>query len=162
MRFLVLLLLFPLLIACNSPKSPVKPMTDNTKTERKMKQQQVFDALTRLCRRHNSDAFVIFADAKSEKYVQFAGDRGKLILDLPSQTLNTSEMDRAKSYFEKLGENLKEDKLYTEPGGIPAGTMHKFSMELGNDVERATSITIDAFFTIYQFPPEFELKISEN
>ena len=137
-------------------------MANNTKTEQRVKKQQVFDALARLCSRHNRDAFVIFGDAKSQKYVQFAGESGRLVLDLPSMTLDQQEMDRAKEYFGALGERLKDDQLFSEPGGKPAGTMQKFSMELGNDIEKATSITIEVFSAIYQFPPDFELEITEN
>src|SRR5262245_41738761 len=59
----------------------------------------ISSALAALRARTNDDAFVIFEDARSRKFVQFAGGvNHPLLLDLPIVGLHPSEVARAAEF----------------------------------------------------------------
>lgn len=128
-------------------------------------QSRIVDALSALLQRRNKDAFVIFEEKRSGKYVQFAGSANEdLLLDLPSQTLTEEEMKRAEVLFRGLGIPGPETyEMYTDESmETVAGTQTSFHMGLGRDVVRAAEVTLAIFERVYQFPPDFPLALDEN
>jgi hypothetical protein len=106
---------------------------------------------------------VIFEEKHTQKFVQFAGSaRQDLFLDLPAQTLDQADVQRAESYFRGLGVRAEEYDVYDAPGGKVAGRQRSFQKALGRDVEVATNIATQIFERLYQFPAEFELVVTEN
>lgn len=125
--------------------------------------QLVADELSALLRRTNADAFVIIEEARSGKFVQFAGRAGDpLWLDLPSQTLSEAEFERAVRYFRLHGQESQEYDLLDEPGGVPVNRQVSFQMSLGDDVQRAAQITLEIFLQVFQFPKDIVLRIERN
>ncbi len=128
-------------------------------------QSRITDALSSLLQRRNGDAFVIFEEKRSRKFVQFAGSvHDELLLDLPCQTLSPAEIERAKSLFETLGYSGPETyPLYTDPSmRTVAGIQTTFQMELGHDVEQAAKITLAIFENVYGYSSDFQLVIEEG
>jgi len=126
---------------------------------------EIAQALTRLLQRSNEDAFAIFAESRSQKFVQFAGGASSpLFLDLPSQTLSAQEMERATALFRDLGAGGAEEyEVYTDKTKKKvAGKQISFNLDLGQEVERAAQITLAIFRQVYQFPIYFQLVIAEN
>ena len=70
----------------------------------------VHGALISLLKRP-AEAFVIFEEPKSGKFVQFAGSiEEPLLLDLPIQTLSPAEIEKAKTIFGEMGYSGPEIK----------------------------------------------------
>lgn len=96
----------------------------------------------------NDGGFVTFNERTSGKFVQFAMTPEKgLLLDLPAQTLDAGELERANVMFKRLGVQLESSV---------------FNLGLERDVDRATAFTRQIFTEIYRFGPELELIISED
>lgn len=86
--------------------------------------QLIADELSALLERSNEDAFVIFEDAETGKFVQFAG---------------------------RVGDPL-----------VPVGQQASFQMNLGDDVQRATQITMAIFEKVFQSSDVSPLRIKRN
>jgi len=126
---------------------------------------RIADALSALLHRTPGDAFVIFEEKGSGKFVQFARSPTEpLYLDLPAQTLSEEEMKRAKVLFAELGvSGPKEYEVYTDPTMREVtGTQISFNMDFGQDFQRATEVTLAIFERVYKFPPDFQLVLKEN
>lgn len=131
--------------------------TDNLK--------KITNALSSLIQRNNENAFVIFEEKTTKKYVQFAGSANEdLLLDLPFQTLSPVEVDNAKLLFEELGKSKPEKyALYTDKSlEIITGVQTSFQINFGRNVEQATKITLAIFERVYGFSSDFQLNIEEN
>lgn len=128
-----------------------------------MHKDTIESALARLTDRKNEDAFVIFEEKSSGKFVQFSrtADQG-LFLDLPSQTLNAAEMERATEYFLQQGVRIEEFDLFDGPGGKRVGSQCSFQKDFGQDIRAAADVVSEVFRRVFQFPAEFELVITEN
>ena len=126
---------------------------------------EIAQALNRMLERTNEDAFVIFEERTNRKFVQFAGSVGSpLCLDLPSQTLNAEEMQRATALFSSFGVASPETHpTYTDAAKkIAAGQQVSFNLNLGKDVQLAAQITLAIFQQVYHYPTDFQLVIAEN
>jgi hypothetical protein len=125
---------------------------------------RIKEALAALLRRDNPDAFVIFEEKRSRKFVQFAGSANeeRLLLDLPSQILDAGESQRAEEYFQQLGVRAEEYDVFDRPGGKAVGRRRNFLKDFGKDVEAATRVTQEVFERVYQLPPDFDLVVEEN
>jgi hypothetical protein len=120
-------------------------------------------ALAALLRRRNRDAFVIFEEKPSGKFVQFARAlRQELLLDLPLQTLDVGEQARAAALFLGLGVQETEDAMLDGPGGRVVGRQRSFQMTFGDDVRAAADVASEVFRRVFQSPPSFELELTEN
>ena len=113
-------------------------------------EEAIANALENLLNRSESEAFVIFVDARSGNVVQFIGSKGgPLFLDLPFASLGEEEIRRASAYFE-------------EKGFADAEGEEGFSVGLERDVEAGTSLALGVFQHVYHADPDFSLKIEEN
>ena len=125
--------------------------------------EQISQALSKLLQRSNEDAFVIFEDTKTKKYVQFAGrTREPLLLNIPFVALTPLELERAKKLFEEYKIKPEETPVSDYKGGPVTGKQSHFYMKLGNDTKRATEITLRIFSEVYMLPPDFKLGVEEN
>jgi len=116
-------------------------------------------ALRALLDRTNRDAFVIFQDKSSGKFVQFAGSAGEpLFLDLPAQALNDDESKRAAKLFRELAAKSPAGAAVRPEGGETRG----FQLRFGRDAERAAEAALRVFREGYRLPADFELSIEEN
>lgn len=133
------------------------PRADLTRAE------AIRSALRALLERTNRHAFVIFSEARTGKFVQFAGSAQEpLLLDLPEQTLDAEEARRAAELFSELGVTERENDLLDRPGGVPVGRQRGYNLDLGRDVERAACLVLAIFSRVYELPADFELEIEEN
>ena len=131
----------------------------------KSNEDRITKALLALLKRSNPDAFVIFEEKFSHKFVQFAGSITEpLLFDLPATTLDEEEMARARALFRELGlPDAEEHTLYTDQTlREVADTMVVFNVELGRDIRRAVELTCVVFDRVYKFPPDFCLVVKEN
>jgi hypothetical protein len=128
-------------------------------------QSRIARALSALLQRDNEDAFVIFEEKESGKYVQFAGSAHEnLFLDLPIQTLTKTEVERAKVLFQELGiQGPQEYPTYTDKSlETMAGMQISFQVNFGQNVQQAVQFTQAIFDRVYEFPQDFQLVIEEN
>jgi tetratricopeptide (TPR) repeat protein len=126
---------------------------------------RITKALSALLQRDNADAFIIFEEKETGKFIQFAGSKNEdLLLDLPSQTLSREEMARAKVLFEELGSSGPEKHaMYTDKSlEVIARIQTSFNMNFGRDFRRAAEVTLAVFERVYRFPAEFQLILKEN
>ncbi len=107
------------------------------------------------------ESSVVLSDADTGRIVQFAVGGGKILLDLPCQTLDESATQRAAEYFAAQGEQLRESELLDRPGGVAVGIQQSYQLELGSDVECAIDAAMNIFTQVYQLPPDFPLDIEE-
>jgi hypothetical protein len=120
-------------------------------------------ALKKLVERSNEDAFVIIEDNSTKKFVQFAGGKMQdLVFDLPTQTLSSHELVRAKDALARFNIQLEEWNVYDRPGGKVVGTQSGFSKNLGKDVDIATEIAWTTLTEIYRLGQALDLSIEEN
>lgn len=115
-------------------------------------------ALKSLLNRDAEDAFVIFEEINSQKFIQFAGSINEpLFLDLPIQTLSPNELVVAKKLFAEYGCELSG---YNIPdwyeGDIPDG-QEGFQMDIGYDIEKAVEISMGVFLKVFGFESDFDL-----
>ena len=129
-----------------------------------MNMERITNALFALLKRDNDDAFVIFEDAASGKFVQFAGSSAQpLLLDLPSQALTAGEQERAHALFSELGSgDATHADLYNKPGGKVVGRQVSYQLDFGQNAERAAEATRRIFSEVYCLPDQFDLGVSEN
>ncbi len=125
--------------------------------------REIESALSRLLTRTSDDAFVIFEHEDSGKFVQFAGSASEpLLLDLPRQTLDNAELERATILFRSLGVSLEEWPLLDKPGGQVAGTQSGFQVELGQDIEKAADLALRIFSEVFRISIDAPLVVEEN
>jgi hypothetical protein len=129
-----------------------------------MNAERINTALPALLSRHNDDAFVIFEERESGKYVQFAGSVPEPLLpDLPSQALTAEEEQRAALLFSELGSgNATSANLYDRPLWPVVGRQISYQLAFGQDSGRAAEVTTRIFNEVYHLPPAFALSITEN
>ncbi len=120
-------------------------------------------ALQKLTQRDNADAFVIFSDNHSGRFLQFAGSQHEnLLLVLPSQTLTSAQLEIASRLFQQRGANLEMTELLEEPDGEPAGLHFGFNLEFGHDYQTAARTALDLMCEIYSLDEDFDLLVEEN
>src|SRR5438128_661519 len=113
-------------------------------------QAALAEALRSLLQRSKSSAFVIFEDKATKRFVQFAlKKKHGLLLDLPGVALDAGEMDRATQYFERYGIQPQE-----------YGPEKIFRVPFGEDVTKATKVTLEIFEQVYRLAGEWELTIT--
>lgn len=121
--------------------------------------------MTALLHRENDDAFVIFEEQISGKFVQFAGSADEeLLLDLPTQSLSEVEQARAKRFFEALKiSGPRKYALYADKTlEIIGGVQTSFQTKFGRDPQLAARVALDIFEQVYEFPKDFVLIVAEN
>ena len=126
---------------------------------------RVRDSLSALLQRSNQDAFVIFEEKKTGKFVQFAGSRNEdLLLDLPNQALTELEASKAKVVLRDWGaSDPQEYVVFTdEDMDTVAGRQISFQINFGRNVSQAAQACLAIFERVYDFPADFELLIEEN
>lgn len=109
-------------------------------------------------------AFTIIEETMSGKFVQFAGSKEEpLLLDLPSPTLSSKEMEKAKSVFAELGYSGPETHQTQEyPGGPTAGEVTTFMVKFDQDVDKATELVLAILHRVYGFDENAKLKFKEE
>ncbi len=110
---------------------------------------------------YSQQSSIVFSDAATGKFVQFAVGGGEILLDLPSQALDETETQRANDYFNQLGHRLQTSELLDQPGGVAVGTQESFQLDLGSDVERAAGLALEIFHSVYRLPEDFSLIVEE-
>lgn len=106
----------------------------------------------------NSEAFVIFSDPATEKFVQFCTVGGSLQLDLPAQALTHDEQQRADEYFRRLSPASDASRSGQSAVGVQTG----FELGLGTDVTTAARIVLEIFDHVYLASPGYDLVIDEQ
>ncbi|NOQ35091.1 MAG: hypothetical protein GQ569_04260 [Methylococcaceae bacterium] len=121
------------------------------------------DALQRLLRRENADAFVIFSDKNTGRFIQFAGSAYEnLLLDLPVQTLSDGELEKTNEVLKQYGVSLGVTQLLDKPDGVPTSMQYGFNIDFGNDYKSAANTTHYLMQIIYSLSDDFDLAIEEN
>ncbi len=123
--------------------------------------EQIIVSLDKMLKRSNDDAFVIFIEKKTQKFVQFRGnDRESLMLNLPEQTLDNHELEKAKTLFKQY--RVKLGKNPGIPVGPDAGIDRSFDMEIGKDTKKGADIAMEVFREVYGFQGNFIIETEEN
>jgi hypothetical protein len=123
--------------------------------------ETIFNALSDLLVSTDENAGVVVSDSTTNKFVQFASVDSELFFDLPAQSLDESELLLATEYFKELGGQMQEYQLMDAPGGRPAATQLSFQLNLENNVEAATKLTMDIFDSVYRVPRDSSLVLEE-
>ncbi len=105
------------------------------------------------------DAAVIVSDPATNKFVQFASVENQLLFDLPSQTLDETEMLRATEFFDRLGSEIQQYHLLDAPGGIGVATQRSFQLNLAHDVQQAATLVAAVFEAVYRVPADAALVV---
>jgi hypothetical protein len=123
----------------------------------------VVEALERLLRRHNRDAYVVFENRGTGKFVQFAcGPRHTLVLDLPHGALTEEELSRAADLFQSPGVSAREDNQAKKPWWRRLFETRTFQIDLGTDPERVADLVLGVFERVYRAEERLDLDIEEN
>jgi hypothetical protein len=108
----------------------------------------------------SNDAFVVFEDPFSGKFVQVAGSATEpLLVDLPSQPLDAEECERAVRLFRAYGAELEAWEVLDEPGGNAVGEQTGFQVVADRDIELAAQIIMRVFHEVYGLPADFDMHV---
>lgn len=122
----------------------------------------IHQALKELITRTNADAFAIFTERGTGKFVQFAGGRDQpLILDLPKAELTETESDSALRLLRQYAEQVERKRVVHRPGVLMVGK-HGLDLVLDKDVDKASRIAIEVFREVFQLQGDIDLEITEN
>jgi hypothetical protein len=95
--------------------------------------------------------FVVFEDRKTGRFVQFTGDRGRLLLDLPLPSLSPQERTWAAEIFPVLGaDSPSVTQLYTYPSGELGDLLATYQVPFRGDVASAASAALDVFSHVFR------------
>ncbi len=123
------------------------------------KYEAITNALEHLSGLTSSSPTVIFSDAETENFVQFARPHQAYLLDLPRQALSPEQWARAETYFDKLPATLS-DEATPEQGGAAVAVTPDTGFQLAlADVDETARITLEVFLRVYQLPTEFDMKV---
>ena len=124
--------------------------------------ETIASELRSLLGRENDDAFVIFRDAGSRKFVQFAGSSTEPpLLDLPAQVLSEAEFYRAVVLFRRVGVSGEEYDVFDGPGGSAVGRQFSF-MYRPATVDVAADLAVAIFREVFRFPEDFAMIVDAN
>ena len=109
-------------------------------------------ALKDLLSRENEDAFVIFSDEQTGRFVQFAGSSHEnLLLDLPIQSLLKQELKQALDMLKKYGD-IEE---CTE-------TQFSLNIDFSKNYVTAAKVALDIMCQVFELSKDFELEIDRD
>jgi hypothetical protein len=100
------------------------------------------------------EPFVTITHKPTGKFVQFVGSTTRpLLLDLPAQTLDAAERERARKFFAARGlhEPLKYDLGDPKNGGW---TQLTWNLRLGHDTALAADTAVAIFAEVFRLKPE--------
>lgn len=110
----------------------------------------ILRGLQDLLTRGPDDAFVIFEDAATKRFVQFRRIAEGIELDFPVIDLEDDQRRRADDYFRRLGVPLAEVELRR-------GSIETYQLPLGSDAARGARIALELFTVVFQLPPDLKL-----
>lgn len=112
--------------------------------------------------KHADDAFVIFTEPKSGKFVQFAGNKNEaLLFDLPSGQLSEAEFKRATELLAAYDIHPDAAQTYTDQNKMTInGIHHSFTKSLGNNIELATDLTLRIMTEVFEFSENIKITIN--
>ncbi len=135
----------------------LKPGNGKQKNARRIR-----NALARLLKRPYG-AYLIIEEPSFGKYVQFTGSFDEpLIFDLQRQNLTLDEFDHARQLFQELGYPGPQTFEIADSGTRTVTTQTSFIVPFGDDIERATSLSLEVFEKVYGIDREKLLKLTEN
>ena len=117
----------------------------------KRKNAKLIDnALTHLLRRPYG-AYVIIEEPATGKYIQFSGSVSEpLFFDLPRQTLNLDEFEKARDLFAEMGYPGPETfAVYDSMGGQARELQTSFTLSFGQDVVNARKLAIAVLHQVF-------------
>ena len=124
-------------------------------------EEDINQAVDELVRKEGDGWFMIIEDSRTRKFVQFVwGATEGLTFDLPSQTLNQVELERAKKVLANYDIVLETWELYDRPNGKVVGEQSGFNKDISNSPELAKKIALDVFLEIYKVDPNTNLGVT--
>ena len=112
--------------------------------------ETIVEELKDLCRRDAGEAFSIFEDVGTRKFVQFAGGAGEsLKLDLPSMQFKDLDDVRAQNFFARLPQPCERYDIGS-PGSEDLD--HAYLVDFGSDVESAADAALGVLHEVFLIP----------
>ena len=96
------------------------------------------------------DPFLIVEDARSEKFIQFYNDDGRVLIDLPKAALDEEESARAAEYFRRTGIPLTRSRDVDPKTGATVVSETWTTTYSGRQVDQVVDVALGALFTIYR------------
>ncbi len=120
-------------------------------------------ALTHLLKRPYG-AYVLIEEPATGKFMQFSGSITEpLFFDLPQQTLNMDEFEKARSLFAEMGYQGPESfAIYETSGGRPTEIQTSFNHFFGDDIVKARELAIAVLHTVFGFEHTVTLLLTEK
>lgn len=126
--------------------------------------QKIASALQNLLASPDPNAFVVFKEENTGKFVQFALLNRNLIMDLPAQALDRAELIRATQLFQKLGvPGAANYPVFTDQTlQEVAGHQITFNLNFRDQIGPAARVTQAIFQFVYGFVEPMALKIETD
>ncbi|MDH5324793.1 MAG: hypothetical protein OEZ68_21525 [Gammaproteobacteria bacterium] len=125
--------------------------------------EKIQNALMSLLQNQSIDAYTVFLDKASGRYIQFAGTQNqKLTLDLPVQSLSEHEFETAQAVFREYGSDLEVMPLVNRPGGEIVDAHFGFHLQFGQECAAAARVAYYIMLTVFDLKQDFELAIEQN
>lgn len=125
--------------------------------------ETIRSSLNKLAQSDSDNAFVVFSDKQTGRFLQFAGSRQQnLLLDLPTQMLSPDEFETAQAVFKEYGTDLEASPLLDKPGGEVVDAHFGFNLSFGKEVDAAARVAHYIMLTVFELKDNFELSVEEN
>ena len=110
----------------------------------------------------STDPFLIVENPRTQDFIQFYNEDGKILLDLPEIALTPDEINRAQSYFADCG--IKPKKTDAKDPETGETLTYKTWAETypPEDIDRALNIALGALFEIYGISESTRLTIEKG
>ena len=149
----LIIFLFAFIIGCGL-RSEVPVYSHPQKTEIK---KAIVEMLTQ-----STDPFLIVEDSKTQNFIQFYNEDGRILLDLPEVALTPTEVNAAQRYFRKCGIRLKEAEA------IDPETGKTFFIKTWTDTfapeqtDKVVNMALGALFEIYDISESTRLTLTKG
>ncbi len=120
-------------------------------------------ALSKLLQRPYG-AYVIIEEPATGKFIQFSGSVTEpLFFDLPQQTLNLDEFEKARILFAEMGYLGPESfAIYETVGGRATEIQTSFNRSFGDDIVKARELAIAVLHNVFGFESNVTLLLTEK
>jgi hypothetical protein len=154
MKKLSILCLMALIVGCGKQSEVASTRSHPQKSEIK---KAILEMLTQ-----SVDPFLIVEDSKTQKFIQFYNEGGKILIDLPEVALTADEVPLAKKYFATCGISpQKIDGKDPETGKTFVSTSWT-AIYAPEQVDDVVNIALGALFDIYGVSQSSQLSFTKG
>ena len=111
-------------------------------------EKEIKEALVQMLTK-STDPFLIVEDLKTENFIQFYNEDGRILIDLPEGAVAPERIGLAQGYFQKQGIPVKENQDIDPQSGKTFLNRSWTTTYPPEEAEKVVNIALGALFEIY-------------